>query len=309
MILQQTYCEKTVELLTAVGTSTGKLLEEFESYTSNPIEKLLAYSKFVSKLEKLQIKQEAIVSLHHQNILNKNVVVSNNLKLQLLQTDYDCDVRLFKLPFSSICIIPENKLKLETGEHPISEIYVTQIENVLIVTTYLTFIKDNKDYFNTVTNVFKLFETGLIKKSFNEMLTTTLKEYPTIAKENCEQLFGFVVNVILYINSKGADSLEVPVVNLQERIQGKSPKKQKKLNEKLGNASRCPFILLGQHQKYKCETQGTGKPLDNKIYVRGHWRGQWYGSANNKVLKPLWIEPYSKGSDISEIVNNKPYKL
>jgi hypothetical protein len=63
-----------------------------------------------------------------------------------------------------------------------------------------------------------------------------------------------------------------------------------------------PFILLKTPKKYVPLNAviGTGKSLEHRIVVRGHWRNQACGEHYSEH-KMIW-----KGPEIAEIVN-KPY--
>ncbi|MBE3035638.1 MAG: hypothetical protein IMZ70_00930 [Candidatus Atribacteria bacterium] len=67
------------------------------------------------------------------------------------------------------------------------------------------------------------------------------------------------------------------------------------------------YILLKPPKNYIPLFSGSGRTIDKRFVVRGHWKMQPYGEKHT-LRKSLWIKPYWKGPDFAEIIN-KPYKV
>lgn len=144
------------------------------------------------------------------------------------------------------------------------------------------------------------------------------------AKEVVEQLFNFVVNVLLYCTSVNADivtRLNPAWEVLRNRAQkAKSDKKRKRLQQEMGKLDRRETRMLGSRlitgkaplvdAPSSPGATGTGKPLTTPHLVSGHWKGVWMGSTDPDRAKeigdrrkvPKWIAPYPRG-DLAEQIH------
>lgn len=131
--------------------------------------------------------------------------------------------------------------------------------------------------------------------------------------------YRIVMNAILYIISKNS---EFPLQNsslkdIKKNIKNaKSFTKKTQLEKELNRMSNLDYFEVGISEKpiilkreNGCEEQVDYSIIDRKIIrrfmVRGHWRNQRYGAGLTET-KLIWIKPYIKGDDLSEIIN-KPY--
>lgn len=110
-------------------------------------------------------------------------------------------------------------------------------------------------------------------------------------------MINLTFNTILYINDKSRIAIETEVARVR------SDK-----DHKTGKFHQTQYILLKPPKAYKKLTEeSTGKKIDKRFIVRGHWRQQAFGE-NMKERRRMWIKPYWKGPEISEVVS-KPYKV
>lgn len=131
--------------------------------------------------------------------------------------------------------------------------------------------------------------------------------------------YRIIMNAILYIISKNS---EFPLQNsslkdIKKNIKNaKSFTKKTQLEKELNRMSNLDYFEVGISEKpiilkreNGCEEQVDYSIIDRKIIrrfmVRGHWRNQRYGAGLTET-KLIWIKPYIKGDDLSEIIN-KPY--
>lgn len=134
--------------------------------------------------------------------------------------------------------------------------------------------------------------------------------------------YRIILNAILYINSIKSDQLEQisDFKKLQKKLkQEKSHLKIEKITSELQKTSILNYTAIGFNEQSIVLKKNDGSEkdldypslnvLDKKIFhrfmVRGHWRNQRCGVGLSET-KLIWIKPYVKGDDLSEIIN-KPY--
>ena len=110
--------------------------------------------------------------------------------------------------------------------------------------------------------------------------------------EDNQNLCNIIFNSILYINDPTRETSETEA-KFSSKI-------------KIGNGKHVTrnYILLRPPKSYKSISFANGKSLDVRFVVRGHWRNQVCG-INRSERKLIWIKPFWKGPEISEIVNKK----
>lgn len=132
------------------------------------------------------------------------------------------------------------------------------------------------------------------------------------------QLFRAILNATLYLSSSSPD--------ITERLSGRnkslehagkieSHAKAKKAQKDAKRESELDFASVGESIEpiligpQSGESNNGNRSRQNKtLYryiVRGHWRNQAYGEGRSK-RKLLWIQPFYKGPEMSEVVN-RPY--
>jgi hypothetical protein len=126
-----------------------------------------------------------------------------------------------------------------------------------------------------------------LDKTFDEFA----REYPRYSSE----MFRFVA-VMMYIATFKKD---------KKRVNQKKLNKVKASKRKNSPSHRVNFVYVRQVKGSGYGNGGTGKKSDKSWLVRGHWRNQWYPSIEKN--KPLWVDPYWKGSGKEEV--EKIYKI
>jgi len=124
------------------------------------------------------------------------------------------------------------------------------------------------------------------------------KEYrDTVSIPEAKRASNIFFNTIMYIN----DPTRIPV-ETESRGRAKyklSGKKRTIKNE---------YILLRPPRNYiSIPGVGTGRKVDKRFIVRGHYRNQVYGKGRLE-RKRIWIMPFWKGPELAEIVSKK-YKV
>ena len=147
-------------------------------------------------------------------------------------------------------------------------------------------------YINTWTSMFNLEEKGLNKIFINN-------------------IFSFVINTVLYINSS-----ETHLVEQKPKVSNLRQIKNKKKKKALQRTS-LPYYSLGtdiiiDHHYTKIINLSINKQKEYKRHagqwmVRGHWRNQAIGPGRKK-RKLTWVQPYVKGEEFSNFIS-KEYKV
>ena len=109
-------------------------------------------------------------------------------------------------------------------------------------------------------------------------------------------ILNMLLNTVLYINEPDRDH-----AHTEKEI-------SKKYKDGSGGKYSRKYISLKAPKSYtSVSPKKTGNKLDKRFMVRGHWKRQPYGKG--KLLrKHIWILPFWKGPELSEIVS-KPYKV
>lgn len=127
--------------------------------------------------------------------------------------------------------------------------------------------------------------------------------------------FKFMVclltNFCLYLSSSDAD---LKADNgPRELLKIASQKKNKKRKSAIERLKDYPKTLVGSKiiidKRFREIASNVNhgakeRKLKCKFTVRGHWRTQRYGEANSKAKK-IWIKPFIKGRDSSNLINKK----
>ena len=119
--------------------------------------------------------------------------------------------------------------------------------------------------------------------------------------ERSLEVFTWVINCILYVNSSGADVKEEWLhQGLAKKARQATGSKKTKLKRQLESTS-ARIIRVGAGIKYDPEPkESTGDYKERKLHwARGHWRWQPCGPGWSET-KHIWIKPHlrGKGRDI-----------
>jgi len=131
-------------------------------------------------------------------------------------------------------------------------------------------------------------------------------------------LFRLVLNAILYLGSSDPDIISRcsgREAALQQAEQIRSSVKAKKAKQEAKKESELNYASIGESvtpiyvrkdaAQHSVGEGGGFREYASRFIVRGHWRNQPCGPGLSE-RKLLWIKPYYKGPEISEIVN-RPY--
>jgi hypothetical protein len=123
---------------------------------------------------------------------------------------------------------------------------------------------------------------------------------------------SFVVNVLLYLSSDGAEVEHIHAKRIK-KLHGKKRKSQKK---QIADLQDDRTYLVGSTirvnpdiKKYiDSQRRGAKFELKHRTLVRGHWRNQAHG-AKRLLRKRIWIKPFVKKKDLSERVLGHNYEV
>jgi hypothetical protein len=126
---------------------------------------------------------------------------------------------------------------------------------------------------------------------------TTFSEFASEYPKYSSEMFRFL-SVMMYIAAFKKD---------KKRVKSQKLNKIKASKKRSTPSHRVNLVYVRQIKSSKGRFSGTSnaKKSDKSWLVRGHWRNQWYPSL--KKNKPLWVDPYWKGSGKEEV--EKIYKI
>lgn len=139
--------------------------------------------------------------------------------------------------------------------------------------------------------------------------------YPSSLKKmqhEWDAIFTWIVNVLMYATSwkHRADlrHFDPQAEALRRRLQkAKNPKRRKAVAAELGRADQRRYTRLGFGMPSLSTDKGTGKPLDKRVLVSGHWRNQAVGPRWSE-RRWILIEPFYRGpEDVPE--ESVPHRL
>lgn len=146
--------------------------------------------------------------------------------------------------------------------------------------------------------------------------STGLKLTDTV-RENNNTVFVLLFNFLLYLMATPEDrEARYPHPAFSRLASVRNPKKRRKIEKQVKHENAYRYTYIGRRYDHVA-TEGRGgsssdsQKLENSVFVRGHWRHQWYGPRvirNGVAVQPgthqqlVWIQPYWKGVD-NEIVS------
>lgn len=336
MLIAKTHYESTIETINKTGLLYGyKDFDDFckkalEVCGQNPTYEQFCHLDLIQKSNKTSgdLATKSVFSnvLYHLYSLRQHhcrvYYISPNLAMNLARTDINIDTHFFRTPFPEIYIQIDSGLYFikdplkPTINQPVKGFYVNYREENLVRIMVVAFSEGIQ---NDAVFYFKIpLKPGKIKdqlKNYIEHLETTRKEELRLSRgldnmDSFEELFMFVFNCLLYITSKDADIIrQLPELSVGNK------KSKAKIQKTLKRQERCsglPIFIVGPktasayslEQVRKCGGVGKWK-LDQRLYVSGHWRTQWYGSEKDGSRKAevIFIAPYEKGPELTEVLN------
>jgi hypothetical protein len=248
--------------------------------------------------------------------------MSPGLADRLLHTELrGVDAEDLRLPYPAVYMIIPTHLQFkinvyDTGWHEVDGVYITE---------------DNKLIFSDTTSADtppRGWRIMLVGKSKNEdilddalfFFTVPMPEGQKIddcldaalgkwAHENHGQdiaiirsIFRLLMNAILYATSSEAEVFpyirDKETRQLIERMKKAKGGKKDKIKQQLKGKSRQEVILLGRNIKgFDDTSEGldrTGRPLEVRVRVAGHWRHYWVGQGRSERVR-RWIQPFWRG--------------
>lgn len=229
-----------------------------------------------------------------------------------LEIDYSCPISVFVTLYDNCDILNGRRLIIYShhSKYP-DEIFMVQKRELFLGNNWSLEQSLKTDWERLTTDNVEVglsYNNGILSGSEDEQFYTDGLLF-----------YRIVMNAILYIISKNS---EFPVQNsslkdIKKNIKNaKSFTKKIQLEKDLNRISSLDYFEVGVSEKpiilkreNNCEEQVDYSIIDRKIIrrfmVRGHWRNQRYGTGLTET-KLIWIKPYIKGDDLSEMIN-KPY--
>lgn len=301
-----------------------KRLEELKQFMASAVERAEGKPESVQRIVHDGLYYTLTLNSKIQTWIEegqKTFILSKDLIDAFLHTDISLDMypNDFHYPFRSFIIEGETPFfKTRTfdkrmemkSQRWIDTILYVHVDAILAAPNVLSMSVDGKvgevpDWQHSLTAPFPGTGQGLenimmymderrtLKSSITERKRGTIMI--PIAEEDARNIANIFFNAVLYIND--------PTRNPAETEQHGSRKM--KISGK--KSVRSQYILIRPPRTYKPLYSKSGRTLDKRFIVRGHWRNQAYG-AKMSEHKRIWIYPYWKGPELSEIVS-RPYVI
>jgi len=125
------------------------------------------------------------------------------------------------------------------------------------------------------------------------------REYrDTVTIPEAQKAVNIFFNTVMYINDMSRNKNETETVCKAKYKVGGGKK----------NTVRCEYIRLSPPKSYiSANKEWSGRTIDKRFRVRGHWTNQAYGKGRS-LRRRQWIFPYWKGPEMNEMVS-KVYKV
>lgn len=119
-----------------------------------------------------------------------------------------------------------------------------------------------------------------------------------VQRSEAQHTVNILFNTVMYINDETRD---VEVTEFHKSRSMKNEVGKKRYNK--------GYIYLKPPASYRSFTTsaGTGRKIDTRFIVRGHYRNQPYGKGRAQSRR-VWIMPFWKGPEIGEVASRK-YKV
>jgi len=117
-----------------------------------------------------------------------------------------------------------------------------------------------------------------------------------VQRTEAQMTINIFFNTLMYIHDE------------TRKVEETEERRTRKMKHETGKKSyKKGYIYLRPPKKYKSLSTGTGRKIDSRFIVRGHWRNQRYGKGMAQSKK-IWIVPFWKGPEMSEVASRK-YKV
>ncbi len=145
--------------------------------------------------------------------------------------------------------------------------------------------------------------------------THRVLQYDTAPVAQLEAIFRFVVNAVVYATHADAEITETYANKQAAKLAAaitdapQGTKRRMRLEDQLANMDDSKLYILGKNVRYVAQpvdadddldTTGTGKPLQVRVRVQGHWRKQPHGPQAS-LRKLIWIQPFWRGPEWGDI--------
>jgi len=234
-----------------------------------------------------------------------------------------------RLPFPCVSIDLAGMDLLQLYGHRLKHIFVTIFEKDEFNTKFATrhgfeFEADRVLFIMAYAKVGTSMKTGdddmfywVVPFCNNENIIDIVKrrlEYGDVAKDHKKNFFhilSFTLNMMLYMTS----SKEM-IEYIKPQLKHNGTKNPRKLRRRIREESlgghyiindKVIITLKDREAIVSSLAREERLSLTGKWIVRGHWREQTYGPGMS-LHKTIWIYPYFKGDDISDVLN-KEYEV
>lgn len=133
--------------------------------------------------------------------------------------------------------------------------------------------------------------------------------------DSAEEIFRFLMNVVIYITHGDADETLVnsssEYAKYRSRMLAAKGKKRESLKDHLKKMNNGTRVLLGKNYSIKrwdhadrAAGEATGRHITVRTLVSGHWRNQPCGIGHLE-RKVIWIEPFWRGPEAAPLTEKR----
>jgi hypothetical protein len=133
--------------------------------------------------------------------------------------------------------------------------------------------------------------------------------------DSAEEIFRFLMNVVIYITHGDADETLVSssseYAKFRSRMLAAKGKKRENLKDHLKKMNSGTRVLLGKSYTIKrwdsadkTAGEATGRHITVRTLVSGHWRNQVCGTGRLE-RKTIWIEPFWRGPEAAPLTEKR----
>jgi len=282
------------ESLTAKG--------EVDGWTENERKIFLGISEIESRID-LWKKEGSITFVLDKNLIEafQNTDIPMDLTPNDFQYPFDCfliesrDIPFFitSMPYGSAPVY----VVLCTSDTTVFKYYKTFMDFDGIRRSSLEWNKSLNGFFPAASSEYmetiSLNMKGTVSIEDTAKLHNSLGDLP-IERSDAQGLVNIFYNTILYINDP---------TRIKEETESTNTRNVKSGDGKTHHSQK--YITLKAPKNYRSLSEMTGRTIDVRFVVRGHWTNQAFGEKHS-LRRRQWIMPYWKGPEMSEVLT-KPY--
>lgn len=236
------------------------------------------------------------------NCGKKTFYITEEIAAKLIQTELkNIETQFFKVPYQIFYIEIPDHIFIHKNYAKVRGFFI-RLDTVLGL-TLIPVGGIGYSFSSSLLNI-NLEKSRYLDEVIDNLSEFHVDEQPFESEEDIQyfkNIYSFIINVVLYINSKNPDLVEYDYEKIMFKSRG-----EYKRGKALYSQQR--IIICGANTKNNIQYESSGeRKILKRFTVRGHWRKQWVGSKKNDSREQIliWIQPFEKGTDFGEYINSK----